>query len=190
MKREPGFSSGNRSSFYLFQNFYNHYSGQWRDSKLNSILVLYYKVVKSKAEVEGSLGKTRLLDWGKGNNTVGFLSSFQFSQGTVSKINMNHTNLVIDVEAIMVEPESPRDECCIYKVAYHIRKLNVEAYTPNVVSIGPLHHFDQRLQNMERCKRVYFKQFVAQTKIRLEDLISSMEEAKPRLRLSYSRIRR
>ncbi|KAI4332486.1 hypothetical protein L6164_017390 [Bauhinia variegata] len=40
----------------------------------------------------------------------------------VSKINMSHTNLVIDVEAIMVEPESPRHECCINRVPYHIRK--------------------------------------------------------------------
>ncbi|KAI4332483.1 hypothetical protein L6164_017387 [Bauhinia variegata] len=66
---------------------------------------------------------------------------------------MNHTNLGIDVEAIIAEPKSPRHECCIYRVLYHIRKLNVEAYIPNVVSVGPLHHYDKRLQNMERCKR-------------------------------------
>ncbi|KAI4332479.1 hypothetical protein L6164_017384 [Bauhinia variegata] len=99
---------------------------------------------------------------------------------------MNHTNLVIDVEAIMAERESPRHECCIYRVPYHVRKLNVEAYIPNVVSIGPLHHYDKRLQNMERCKRVYFKQFVARTKINLEDLIGSLDETEPTLRLSYS----
>ncbi|KAI4332472.1 hypothetical protein L6164_017377 [Bauhinia variegata] len=99
---------------------------------------------------------------------------------------MNHTNLVIDVEAIMAEPQSPRPECCIYRVPYHMRKLNLEAYTPNVVSIGPLHHCDKSLQNMERCKRVYFKQFVARTKIKLEALIGSMEKAEPKLRLSYS----
>jgi hypothetical protein len=30
--------------------------------------------------------------------------------------------------------------CCIYKVPERLRELNEKAYTPRVVSIGPIHH--------------------------------------------------
>nr|XP_023922327.1 UPF0481 protein At3g47200-like [Quercus suber] len=38
----------------------------------------------------------------------------------------------------------------INRVPYHIRSVNPGAYTPMVVSIGPIHHFNEKLQTMEK----------------------------------------
>ena len=32
------------------------------------------------------------------------------------------------------------DTCCIYKVPEQLREVNEKAYTPRLVSIGPIHH--------------------------------------------------
>lgn len=39
--------------------------------------------------------------------------------------------------------------CCIYKVPGRLRRLNPDAYSPRVVSIGPLHHGREELEAME-----------------------------------------
>ncbi|XP_075662906.1 UPF0481 protein At3g47200-like [Castanea sativa] len=47
----------------------------------------------------------------------------------------------------------------IYRVPYHLRKLNEEAYTPQVISIGPFHRDNARLQPMQDLKEEYSKRF-------------------------------
>ncbi|KAI4332246.1 hypothetical protein L6164_017170 [Bauhinia variegata] len=100
---------------------------------------------------------------------------------------MSDNNLVIEIEAILAEAK-PRitEDCYIYRVPYDIHQVNVDAYTPMFISIGPFHHFDQQLQNMEKLKHVYFKQFGAQSNTKLEDLIHTVKEEEPRLRCCYS----
>ena len=39
-------------------------------------------------------------------------------------------------------------ECCIYRVPNSFRKVRPEAYTPQLISIGPLHYGDAKLQIM------------------------------------------
>ena len=60
--------------------------------------------------------------------------------------------------------------------------LNEKAYTPQVVSIGPLHHGREELKAMEEYKRRYLKDFLAWSELSLEDLIgvTEMEETRPR----------
>jgi len=40
------------------------------------------------------------------------------------------------------------DDFCIYRVPMRFRVLNEKAYTPQVVSIGPLHHGREELKAM------------------------------------------
>ncbi|KAK3195188.1 hypothetical protein Dsin_026498 [Dipteronia sinensis] len=49
----------------------------------------------------------------------------------------------------------PKPECCIYKVPIDLRKKNEEAYTPQVISIGPLHHGKNELKDMQKQKERY-----------------------------------
>uniref|UniRef100_A0A3N7EQP5 Uncharacterized protein n=1 Tax=Populus trichocarpa TaxID=3694 RepID=A0A3N7EQP5_POPTR len=56
------------------------------------------------------------------------------------------------------------DTCCIYKVPERLRELNEKAYTPRVVSVGPIHHGKDMLKAMEDHKRMYLQEFIARTK--------------------------
>ncbi|KAE9600950.1 hypothetical protein Lalb_Chr13g0292471 [Lupinus albus] len=55
-------------------------------------------------------------------------------------------------------------------VPFDIRLLNQDAYTPKVVSIGPFHHHNPRLQNMERHKLIYLNKFLELGDVNLESL--------------------
>ena len=72
--------------------------------------------------------------------------------------SMNHDDDVMDdINGMLEEAEPPiTSECCIYKVPFGLRRLNEDAYTPRVVSIGPFHYAKARLQNMQRHKLVYW----------------------------------
>ncbi|XP_044481408.1 UPF0481 protein At3g47200-like [Mangifera indica] len=76
-----------------------------------------------------------------------------------------HEDLVKELRIDMeknLEPELHPDECCIYRVHERLRNVNEEAYTPQMVSIGPLHHGTKRLAKMEKVKRSYMKCFLEQ----------------------------
>jgi hypothetical protein len=69
--------------------------------------------------------------------------------GFIQSENENR-ELIIHMENMLQSVELPLvSRCCIYKVPQKIRKLNQEAYTPTIVSIGPFHYGDKRLESME-----------------------------------------
>ncbi|XP_054814978.1 UPF0481 protein At3g47200-like [Prosopis cineraria] len=76
--------------------------------------------------------------------------------------------------------------CCIYRVPPMIRLLKEEAYTPKVVSVGPFHYGDVRLQDMERHKRIMFKRFAGSAKTDLDTLVNFVKQSEPKVRASYS----
>ncbi|GLT63345.1 hypothetical protein SLA2020_359180 [Shorea laevis] len=79
-------------------------------------------------------------------------------------------------------------KCCIYKVPDPLRKLNEEAYTPQVISIGPFHHGDEKLQTMEKYKVRYLKEFMERVKIDLENLVRVIEDSEESVRQCYAEI--
>ena len=68
----------------------------------------------------------------------------------------------------------------IYRVPYHLLKLNEEAYTPQVISIGPFHRNNRRLQTMQGLKEEYSKRFwqrvTAENRLDVETEIPIMNE--------------
>jgi hypothetical protein len=58
--------------------------------------------------------------------------------------------------------EPPSTECRINRVPYHLRNQNNEAYTPHVISIGPIHHDKKKFQTTEKYKERYFRSFMQQ----------------------------
>jgi len=101
---------------------------------------------------------------------------------------MNQKDVVIDIRKKLEGAGPPvTKECSIYKVPFDIRKHNEDAYTPKIVSIGPLHHNTHpRLQNMERHKLIYCNAFLERTQTSLETWIRYIEEIEPDFRLCYS----
>ncbi|XP_028802545.1 UPF0481 protein At3g47200-like [Neltuma alba] len=75
--------------------------------------------------------------------------------------------------------------CYIYRVPATIRLLNEGAYTPKVVSIGPFHHGDVRLQEMKRQKKIMFKRFVQGAMADSDSLVNLAIQSEPKIRTSY-----
>uniref|UniRef100_A0A5B7B9U0 Uncharacterized protein n=1 Tax=Davidia involucrata TaxID=16924 RepID=A0A5B7B9U0_DAVIN len=77
---------------------------------------------------------------------------------------------------------------CIYIVPEKFRKVNEEAYTPRLVSIGPLHHGRIHLQAMEdyklRCLHGFLNRFV----VVLDDVIKVATELERSVRQHYQSI--
>ena len=86
------------------------------------------------------------------------------------------------VERAEIEPSK---QCRIYKVPHPLRKWNEEAYTPQVVSIGPFHHKNERLKAMEEHKERYFRSFVKRSAIKLEYLVGIIREMEDSIRGCY-----
>ncbi|KAK7351397.1 hypothetical protein VNO77_10819 [Canavalia gladiata] len=101
---------------------------------------------------------------------------------------MNGDDVVNEIKAMLDGAEPPvTDECCIYRVPSDIRRINEDAYTPKVVSIGPFHHNGHpRLQNMERLKLLYCKAFVERAETTLESWVSYIEGVERNIRRCYS----
>lgn len=77
--------------------------------------------------------------------------------------------------------------CCIYRVPERIRCVNEKLYTPQAVSIGPLHHGRKGLNPiLDEHKQRYLKDFIARTKVSLEDHIKTIKDQEERLRCCYA----
>ncbi|XP_050282408.1 UPF0481 protein At3g47200-like [Quercus robur] len=84
-------------------------------------------------------------------------------------------SIKIPPPAQQVEPEKRR-ECCIYKVPLKLRKVNEDAYTPKLISIGPYHYGQENLNKMEDLKRRYFWDACVRTKKSEEDFSRRIQE--------------
>ncbi|KAK9997271.1 hypothetical protein SO802_021957 [Lithocarpus litseifolius] len=94
--------------------------------------------------------------------------------------------LVIEIKKIVERPEIQYStQCRIYKVSRQLRKWKEEAYTPQVVSIGPFHHKNKRLKGMEEHKERYFRSFVERSAIKLEDFVGIIREMEEIIRGCY-----
>jgi hypothetical protein len=93
--------------------------------------------------------------------------------------------LANNITQMLESPEPPLSlKCCIYKVPTVLRKVNEQAYTPRVISIGPFHHGDERLKTMEKLKVTYFKIFVEE--LNVENLVTTIRNREARVRRCYS----
>ncbi|KAM3762763.1 hypothetical protein ACB098_01G370500 [Castanea mollissima] len=99
-----------------------------------------------------------------------------------------YIELVNDMTEKLNNLEPPLStDCCIYRVPYRLRKLSEESYTPKVVSIGPFHHGNTRLQTMEKKKVRCLNSFLERVRpnLNLEDLVSTIKQLEGRIRGYY-----
>ncbi|KAI6681374.1 hypothetical protein NL676_035255 [Syzygium grande] len=76
-------------------------------------------------------------------------------------------------------------ECCIYRVPEKLRRANAEAYTPQVISIGPFHHDKTELQSSEEIKLRYLKGFLRRIRADLLACTRMIRESEDRIRQCY-----
>jgi hypothetical protein len=65
----------------------------------------------------------------------------------------------------------------IPRVPSMFRKIqsNKDCYDPSVVSIGPYHHGEEKLMEMEKLKDTYARQFAEDTKIHIQEIYNAVE---------------
>ncbi|XLU22108.1 hypothetical protein S245_058174 [Arachis hypogaea] len=97
-------------------------------------------------------------------------------------------DVAIELEAMLekAQPLFTTESCCIYKVPSLLRQSNEDAYTPVLVSIGPLHHGNSRLVTMEGHKQFYCQHFIQRSEASLTDLVSCVKQLEPQIRACYS----
>ena len=105
----------------------------------------------------------------------------------VNEKRKRNDELVIEIREIVERPKTQSStRCRIHKVPRPIRKWMEEAYTPQVVSIGPFHHKNKRLKSMEEYKERYFQSFVERSEIKLEYLVETISEMEESIRGCYA----
>ncbi|XP_062164865.1 UPF0481 protein At3g47200-like [Alnus glutinosa] len=78
-------------------------------------------------------------------------------------------------------------ECVIYKVPERLRRVKESAYTPKVVSIGPLHHGGhQGLRAMEEHKLRYLRDFIDRTGESLKFFVDFVRKNEAKVRGCYA----
>uniref|UniRef100_A0A5B7AMN1 Uncharacterized protein n=1 Tax=Davidia involucrata TaxID=16924 RepID=A0A5B7AMN1_DAVIN len=98
-----------------------------------------------------------------------------------------HNVLVSHIAQKLDNMEStPSMQHCIYQVRMELRKINEEAYTPRVVSIGPFHYGSERFKSMEKHKLDYFKKLIGRGNKRLEDYVVVMKKLEDIIRQRYA----
>ncbi|OMP00698.1 hypothetical protein COLO4_12435 [Corchorus olitorius] len=84
--------------------------------------------------------------------------------------------------------EVSQEHCCIFEVPKSIRQAKEEDYTPQLISIGPLHYGNEKLGEMEKHKLRYLKKFRARTSnSTLENFLSFIEDNEGRIRKCYEK---
>ncbi|ONI34357.1 hypothetical protein PRUPE_1G477600 [Prunus persica] len=76
--------------------------------------------------------------------------------------------------------------CCIYRVPERLRRVSEKAYTPQVVSIGPLHHGKEGLKAMEDHKKRYLQDYIRRTRVSLADYVQKVKDQEAKLRSCYA----
>lgn len=97
-----------------------------------------------------------------------------------------HMPLITSMRQELEELPTFSSLCCIYKVPERLRRVSEKAYTPQVVSIGPLHHGKVGLKAMEVHKKRYLQDFISRSKGSLEEYVVNMKNQEAKLRNCYA----
>ncbi|KAK4562742.1 hypothetical protein RGQ29_005305, partial [Quercus rubra] len=106
-------------------------------------------------------------------------------------IRIAHADDVRPVKEKLKNDEIPGESncVCIYKVPPNMRLVKKKAYEPSIVSIGPYHHGEPRLQAMEELKWRYFHRLFnpkQQHGVELEPVMEAMEKLEEKAQSCYS----
>ncbi|KAB2619749.1 hypothetical protein D8674_040002 [Pyrus ussuriensis x Pyrus communis] len=99
---------------------------------------------------------------------------------------MSADKMAHDIENQLDNLSDLSRERCIYRVPERLRQVNEKAYSPQVVSIGPLHHGKEPLKAMEEHKLRYLRHFLSRTKVSLSDYIQKIQDQEEKLRGFYA----
>ena len=100
-------------------------------------------------------------------------------------LTKSSNEVVTSLEGMLKNLTPLSTTCCIYRVPQKLQKKNREAYTPRVVSIGPLHHGEGPLVAMEEHKLRYLQNFLSKSRKTLADCVEIISRVEKRARDCY-----
>ena len=74
----------------------------------------------------------------------------------------------------------------LISVPDHLRKLDEQAFTPLLISIGPIHHSNVKLQTMKKCKVLFCECFIQRANINLQHLVHTIRDKEEEIRSYYA----
>ena len=74
----------------------------------------------------------------------------------------------------------------LISVPDHLRKLDEQAFTPLLISIGPIHRSNKKLQNMKKCKVRFCECFIQRANMDLHNLVRIIIDAEEKIRSYYA----
>lgn len=103
----------------------------------------------------------------------------------------DHVSLDIDKLTASVQEELKAlhafsSKCSIYRVPKRLRDSKEYAYTPQLVSIGPIHHGKEELKEMEEHKKIYLQEFLKLSEVGVKECIAAVAERETSLRNCYA----
>lgn len=103
-----------------------------------------------------------------------------------SSMQLPKDSVVISIKKLIKEVDLVPSKRCIYKVPTSMRNVNKEAYTPKVVSIGPLHRGGEGLKAMEQQKLRYLDSFLTWACLEMEEIVKRLRKREKAVRNCYS----
>ncbi|XP_050365850.1 UPF0481 protein At3g47200-like [Argentina anserina] len=97
-----------------------------------------------------------------------------------------NTSLLTSMRSMLYNLSPLSSSCCICRVPKRLRRVSEMAYTPQVVSIGPLHHGKEGLKPMEEHKNRYLHDFLVRTNLSMEHYINKIRAREAELRGCYA----
>ncbi|KAF8009452.1 hypothetical protein BT93_J0442 [Corymbia citriodora subsp. variegata] len=89
----------------------------------------------------------------------------------------------------LLRPVASNFSCCIFKAPHSLLQINKKAYEPQIVSIGPYHHGQQRLNMVEQHKPRFFSTLLERTNnsgVGLDDYFKAIASWENEIRDCYS----
>lgn len=110
------------------------------------------------------------------------------SNASIESENQNQNERLVNEVRTMLESLGPplSTKCHIKRIPDYLRNVNEQSYTPRIISIGPIHHFNEKLRTKEKFKLSCLKNFIERTEINLENLVSSIREMEESIHCCYA----
>lgn len=115
-----------------------------------------------------------------------FAKGRQVKMATASRsMQLLEESVVISIKKMVEDLAPVSSERCIYRVPMSIRNVNEAAYTPRVVSVGPLHRGRKGLEAMEQQKLRYLQSFLTRANLKMENLVKLLSNKEEQVRKCY-----
>ncbi|KAK7244955.1 hypothetical protein RIF29_39784 [Crotalaria pallida] len=105
---------------------------------------------------------------------------------TIDEEKLASMHLKISEDPKLLSKAAGKSSCCIFRVPQGLIDANGKAYQPHIVSIGPYHRGQKRLNMIEEHKWRYLGSLISRTKLSLEDLLKAIAPLEIETRECYS----